>query len=433
MKTATSGENRRHKAQIAMRFKYIAFLLAAYVLVACDANLNSNNDPHFDNEGHLLLDTTDNPTMELQQPSRIKFYVEVSGSMNGFFRPNIGTDFKTDVWQIMSYYSAIAQDVAILTNGGSIGERLSLNVYRQKMNTGAFVSSASTKVPIMLQSIIEDLNTDENEVAILISDMKYSPVGASAPDVLLKQYSIDVSKLFAEYGKAVALICATSSFADKKGNIVCEASPYYYIVIGNPAQVAEMRNGISILLQDKDHFIDNIETGMNYGKTCYSFGVPLNCWQLDNVNPTFCGFDPSSNDTCTIRLKIHLENYRWLIADKYIIAQCLNAKCLYGSEVYIGDIAIDINNKDQRQIKRSAVATVELKLTNMATESDVIEWQLNIPDSDISLFAPYIENVLDENDITKSYSVFDFIQGMFHGGVLNSILKPNYILVSQNS
>lgn len=411
----------------------IILLVFLLQLISCGGTINTNFDPHFNEDGKLQVDSSSVQQFVLNPPSKIKFYVEVSGSMNGFFRSGIATDFKTDVWQVMSYYSVIAPEVSILTNGGTIGTRLPLSSFRTQMNTGAFVSTASTKVPTMLKSIIEDLNADEGEVAILISDMKYDPVGSAAPDVLLHQYSIDISELFGRYGKAVSLIGATSSFADRHGTIVCEESPYYFLIIGNPEPVAEMRNGISTLLSDRKHFIDNIETGMKYGSVCYTFGIPLNCWQIDEKNPTFCGFDPSADDTCTIRLQIPLENYRWRMADEAILAKYFSAKCLYGSNVLVGNIDVQVDNKFGKHLKRVAIATVELKLTNMATESDVIEWQLTLPDTEYTLFSPFVDDVSNVNDISKSYSVLDFIRGMFHGSVLNSTLPPNYILVSQNS
>ncbi len=48
------------------------------------------------------------------------------------------------------------------------------------MNAGAFVSNSSTHVPAMLHNIIENIDTSKNEVAILVSDMKYSPMGKTA-------------------------------------------------------------------------------------------------------------------------------------------------------------------------------------------------------------------------------------------------------------
>lgn len=68
----------------------------------------------------------------------------------------------------------------------------------------------------------------------------------------------------------------------------------------------------------------------------------------------------------------------------------------------------------------------------MALESEVIEWTLKLPDQDITKLSPFM-GAKDEKDVSKTFSLEDFIEGMFYGGVVNKSLKPNYILISQNS
>lgn len=400
-------------------------------LYACGGEVNTVADPHFDNDGYLIKDTTDTVSFMPARPEKIKFFVEVSGSMNGFFRANAPTKFKEDVWRVLSYYSKIAPDVTILTNDGSQGESVPISSFQTQMNTGAFVSSASTKVPLMLQSIISSIDADAGEVAVLISDMKYSPVGAAAPEVLLTQYSTDLSRIFGEYGKAISLVGATSQFLDKRGNSLCDESPYYFLIIGSQEYVADMRNGISTLLDNNGSLIGNIESGFNYGAPAYAFGIPDNCFQLDE-EPTFLGYDPSYSDTCTVKLKVNLANYRWATAREDIFPQAFQCKALYGSEVKVGKIEYQIQNITNKELVRTAYAIVDLKVCNMAMDSEVIEWTLQLPDIDITEFAPYLDGT-DENDVTKSYSLENFIKGMFYGGVVNKSLKPNYILISKKS
>lgn len=406
-------------------------LLITMLMISCGDIINTNNNEHFDDKGYLITDSTVSQ-FSIESPSKIKFYVEVSGSMNGFFRANKPTKFKADVWQILSYYAPAADGVTILTNDGTQGAKLQIGKFQTQMNTGAFVSSASTKVPIMLQSILQNLDTEAGEVAVLISDMKYDPVGAAAPNVLLTQYSTDISTIFGQFGKAICLIGATSEFLDKTGTSICNTSPYYYLVMGKPEHVAELRNGISTLLVNNGSFIDNIESGFNYGSPTYTFGIPDNCYQLDDNEPTFLGYDPDFCDTCTIKLKIDLANYRWAISKKELFEQAFQCKTLYGSEVKVGNVDIEIQNITDKVLKRTAIATVDLKLCHMATDSEVIEWTLTLPDLDITEFAPYLEG-LNPNDVTKSFSVENFIKGMFYGGVINKSLQPNYILISKNS
>ena len=65
-------------------------------------------------------------------------------------------------------------------------------------------------------------------------------------------------------------------------------------------------------------------------------------------------------------------------------------------------------------------------------DSEVIEWSLELPDLNDDKFARFF-NALGENDYTKSYSIENFIKGIFYGGITNKTLKPNYILISKNS
>ena len=400
-------------------------------LVSCGGSIiNTNYNKHFTDDGYFKKDSIEG-IAELPL-SRIKFYVEVSGSMNGFFRANKPTHFKKDVWEICSYYEPIADNITILTNSGNEGANYTMDVFQTRMNTGAFVSAASTKVPLMLQSILSTLDTDKGEVAVLISDMKYSPVGSAAPNVLITQYSTDISKILGKFGKSVSLVCATSDYLDRTGKVITERSPYYFFIMGNSNAVAEVRDGISTLLKGNDRFVDNLESGFDYGAPKHSFGIPNKCFQLDDKNPTFIQYEESDGiDTCTVKLKVNLKPYRWLLTDKNYFKEAFKVKALYGSEVEVGDVKIEVQNITNKKLQRTAEAIVELKLPYMATESEVLEWTLQLPDTDYTLFGEFCGST-DENDCTKSYSIEAFMKGMFYGGIVNETLKPNYILISKN-
>ena len=420
-----------------MNKKLLAFSgLLAIVVVAlassCGGEINTVGDPHFNTDG-TLADSFDPISLKPSAPERIKFYVEVSGSMNGFFRANKVTDFKKDVWQILSYYSALAPEITILTNDGSVGNSYTQPQFQKLMNTGAFESSASTRVPLMLESIFNHLNTEKGEVAVLISDMKYSPVGLAAPEVLLSQYSTDISEKLGKRKKAVSLIGATSDYLDKKGNVITDKSPYYFFVIGNDEHVAFMRNGISTMLENNKRYIDNIESGFDYGVPSCSFGIPDNCWQMNDSIPTFVGFDESANDTCTIKMEVHLEGYRWILASEQYFKNAFKVRAIYGSNVEVGKVEFDIKNITNKELVRTATAIAEVKVFGMAMDSEVLEWSLELPDTDYTLFSTYFDGAVNANDPTKSYSVADFVKGIFYGGIVNKSLKPNYILISKNS
>ena len=406
-------------------------VVMAITFVSCGGGvINTNYNPHFTEQGYFVNDSIG--VSSKTSLSRIKFYVEVSGSMNGFFRANKPTHFKKDVWEICSYYEPIANDVTILTNSGSEGSSFAMNDFQTRMNTGAFISAASTKVPLMLQSILSTLDADRGEVAVLISDMKYSPVGSAAPNVLITQYSTDISRILGKFGKSVSLVCATSDYLDRTGNVITERSPYYFFIMGNSNAVAEVRDGISTLLKANDRFVDNIDSGFDYGAPKHSFGIPNKCFQLDDNEPTFIQYEESDGiDTCTVKLKVDLKPYRWLMTDKKYFKEAFKVKALYGSKVEMGNVNIEVQNITDKKLQRTAIATIELKLPYIATESEVLEWTLQLPDTDYTLFGEFCGST-DENDCTKSYSIEAFMKGIFYGGIVNKTLKPNYILISKN-
>lgn len=396
----------------------------------CCSKVNTIPDPHFNEDGSLIKDFVDSVAFAPQAPQKIKFFVEVSGSMNGFFCANAPTDFKSDVWNILSYFSNCTEGVTILTNEGEIDKNehlIPLNEFQTKMNTGLFVSSESTRVPLMLSSIINNLDTENGEVAVLISDMKYSPVGQAAHKVLLTQYSSDISKILGEYRKGVSLIGAISNYLNKDGSVATPKSPYFILIIGDGEKVTYMRNAISTLLDQNEHFIDNIDSGINYTSPTYSFGYSTNCSQMDD-EPTFI---QAQDDTCTIKLKVDLENYRWIVASEDYFKNAFRIRTTYGSNVSVDNIKIDVNNITDKQLLRKATATVDIKLFDMAMDMDVLEWTLELPNTDYTLFDPYF-GATKESDVTKAFSVDDFIKGMFYGGVVNQTLGRNYILVSKN-
>lgn len=119
------------------------------------------------------------------------------------------------------------------------------------------------------------------------------------------------------------------------------------------------------------------------------------------------------------------------MADEEYLRETLKIRALYGSKVELGNIQFDVKNTIGKELKRTAVATINLKVYGMlANDADVIEWTLELPDSDTSRFTPFF-GAISENDVTKSYSIDDFLKGIFYDGVINKSIKPNYILISK--
>lgn len=406
-------------------------LIASTILIvgsSCSSPVNSTNDPHFTKDG-LHLDSIGDAFIA-QAPSSLSFYVEVSGSMNGFFRSNQATRFKKDVWSIVSNFGG--NDVAVLSNAGTISGTYPITQFRSRMNSGGFVSNQETLVPTMVNSILSNLDYKNGQCAVLISDMKYSPEKQKDIKVLLTQYQTDIRNQIGKYpGISVCMIMASSEYLKANNTVAEEESPYYYVIFGKEENVAFMRNCISILLDDNDDYRESIEMGINYKAPSYSFGIPVNALQLYN-EPTFTGFDTDFSDTCVIKLQLDLSNYRWMIADETILRQCLSVKSCYGCGVSIGDIKIDATNHYNKKFERRVVAIVELKVYDMfATTSDVIEWTLNHPDKLISDRFDQIMTSEKESDLAGSFSVDRFIGGVFNAIQDEWDKTPNRILISK--
>lgn len=404
------------------------FLLCVLVLFcSCTSKVNTVNNPHFTQDGYCLDSIKEKFVVE--PPKALGFYVEVSGSMNGFFRSNKATRFKKDVWSIVSNFGG--NDVFVLSNAGTVADIYPVKSFRERMNKGGFVSNQETLVPTMLESILNNLNYEDGECAVLISDMKYSPERQEDIKVLLDQYQADIRNVISLYPNiAVSLIMAKSDYLAKNGGVITDDSPYYFLILGKDKNVAFMRNCIATLLEDYGDYGDCIESGFDYKAPAYTFGIPDNALQLYD-QPTFTNFDTQFSDTCEVILNIDLSDYRWIITNEEVLRESLAVKSCYGSSVSIGNITIDVNNHFNKELKRKATAKVELKVYNMFTESDVIEWTLNHPDYSVTVDFTNIMAATAENDYTGSFSVDRFVAGVFNAVQNHWDETPNRILISK--
>lgn len=396
-------------------------------VVGCGKHLNPNELPHFDIDGNY---TEKVATFTSKAPSEIKFYVEVSGSMNGFFRSNKPTQFKKDVWSVFSDFASITEGVNIFAKQGDSPIKIGLNDFRTKMNAGAFVSSASTDVPDMLKRILGDIDCSKSEVGMLVSDMKYDPVGNAAISVLLQQYTSDIRNMMANSHKALCLIVAKSEFLDKKGSVVCEESPYYYLIIGNPENVVWMRNFVCTLLNQDKHFVDYIEWGVDYKSPKIKIEDP-DYLSVENAK-ALSGFD----EDCDIVLNVDITDYPWMYENPDSLIKYLSIK----SEEDLGvnkltkkDISYDIKKDDGKQLKRTAFANIKLHLSDMYDTADVLNISLNTPEvifpnNDFAMFL----GAVTPNDVSRTYSMEQFLTGCYVSMERFRDKKAVHILISKN-
>jgi len=405
----------------------IALALLILTLISCCKKLNPKGLEHFDENGVYLEKTK---TFSSERPTNIKFYVEVSGSMNGFFRSNQPTTFKTDVWSVFSDFATSTEGVNIFFQQNADPKLIGLEDFRNKMNAGAFVSSASTDVPDMLRRILNDVDTKKSEVGVLVSDMKYDPVGNAAVQVLLQQYSVDIRDLMSNSGKALCLIVAKSDFLDKSGKVACEDSPYYYLVAGKPENVVWMRNFVCTLLKHQGHYVDAVEWGIDYKNP----KVKVSDSDFLDVENQNClgGFE----DDCTITLDIDITDYPWIYEDADTLKKYLKIKPQVGiaiKKLSKKDISYDITEDDGNQLKRSAIAKVKLQLSDMYDDADVIGITLNTPE----VLYPNIKfmqflGAESPNDVSKTYSMEGFLSGCYSSMPRFREKKPIHILISKN-
>lgn len=286
-----------------------------------DFCVNPSHQSKFEKDGtpDTMLINAKSDTMQMSVPAKLSFFMESSGSMNGFLRGGVPTEFKKDVWEIMNYYSNLTPTITALSTDVKkqlIGGKYTLNSFQTPFNNGGFVSAVSTNLSEMIKYISESIDV-ENEVAIFISDMQFDPVGQAAPAVLQAVYSTDIAKIFGGFNNAVSLIGAKSNYVYRDGTTIDEA-PYYFLLLGKAENVAFIRNDISELLSQNEHFIDNIETGFNYKTVPYEYECVRGCLKLNEM--ALHGIDSGS---CSFDLLLHLENYRWNMCDKELLKESL--------------------------------------------------------------------------------------------------------------
>lgn len=99
----------------------------------------------------------------------------------------------------------------------------------------------------------------------------------------------------------------------------------------------------------------------------------------------------------------------------------------------VENIEVEECNNVNLELKRSVVATIKLKVSNMVADMEVLEWNITIPYVERNVMEKFLDDSKGQNDVTTSYSLMNFLLGIAHGGVVNYQPEPNYILISKNS
>lgn len=373
--------------------------------------LNSISDSHFEADG-TPRDTI--AFFEPKEPESVKLYIESSGSMNGFFRANQSNKFKKTVWSVFSGLQDMTdQKVYPLSQGGEIDEPVEINAFRSKMNQGQFVSSSETHIPLMLKSIIDNIDRNKEDAAVLVSDMKYSPMGAAAAPSIA-QYQEEIRNLTARHPYAVSFVCAGSEFLAPDGSVAEESSPYYFIIIGKSENVAFLRNWIMTWAEATDSFIESGDLGMNYKNPPYSIhSIKNGLAHSQFPNNVITTYSRDVNDTCSFVLRIDLTQYPAGLVTANVDS-CLNVATTNGANVTTEVLDYKDDHHYNEKFERKAYADVLVKVFNFPLDDEVVEWTFNNRkgiDGRYSDQFNYIITGNSESELDRTFSFNKFIKG----------------------
>ena len=390
-------------------------IIAAVALIpnSCSNNINSISDPHFLEDGAPL------DTLELFVPSRpnsAKLYIETSGSMNGFFRANQPNKFKKTVWSVFSGLQHITDNTILtMSNAGDIDSPIDFSTFKNKMNRGGFVSQTDTHIPMMLANIILNIDPNKDEVAILVSDMKYSPTGTdAAPNI--DQYQEQIRNLTARHNYGVAFVCAESEYLNNTNAVVKEKSPYYYIIIGKPENVAAIRNDIMTWCEATNSFVESADMGMNYKNPPYAIhsiknGMP----HSDYPNNVITTFSRDVSDTCSFVVRVDLTGYPAGFSHEQLDS-CFNATTTYGAGITHNIVDLQDDHHVKGQFERKAFADYQIKVFDIPLDDEVVEFTFNNRPFDGCYNVRFNEilSAKTESELDKTFSFNKFIEGHFN-------------------
>ncbi|MCM1312488.1 MAG: hypothetical protein NC252_06270 [Roseburia sp.] len=358
--------------------------------------------------------------------------------MNGFFRANKANKFKETVWSVFSGLAQISDNVVYpMSNGGDIDSPVTMTDFRKRMNAGEFVSNTSTHIPIMLRNIIQNIDTAKKEVAVLVSDMKYSPMGKSAAPEL-SQYQEEIRNVIGNHPHiSLSFICAISEFLAPNGSIVQENSPYYFIIIGKAENVAAMRNDIARWCEGKNSYVESGDMCMTYQTPDYTIEEVKNGMKHNGYpNNVITTFDRDVSDTCSFIVRINMNAYPWGVVRADVLKDFFNAKAVNGSSVKFEllntpEHLVD-NHAYKHEFERCSYADFLVKLYDVALDDEVIEWTFTNPHFGVRYTTDFYDMITteDENDLSGTFSFNKFLEGCFNARLNTYNEEPVRVLVS---
>lgn len=414
----------------------IAFVILC--MYACRPNpLNQMELTPYDQDGVLKKERFES-FYSLEKPDGVGLYIETSGSMNGLFRPNQSTKFQYDLSAVLTSTELknVITGVNIFNNSGDGVQKFGSVEFREKMNKGDFISQRSTYIPRMIETMLSDVDSCACDVAVLISDMKFSPVesNGTVTKVAIDQYKLEIKKLFEERFKdndmSVSLICCESNFLDKKGSELCAEFPYYFVVVGKSSRVAWVRNQMMEVLSEQNNLMGCIDFNVNYGCPNYTVLINETIGATQNYNEPksyLSGLHSSSivdfNDSYQpVRVVVGV-NYRHLplTLTKSLRPNDFKVSSFWGGNLNAKIVAIDNKNhqtcSQHEYVSPNVYLTIELAGLNMY-EDDVVEIVLDSESQNIDWLNKYY-GATREGELDKTFLLEGFIEGL-------NLAKPIY-------
>ena len=344
--------------------------------------------------------------------------MDVSKGMCGYYAGKSATRFKTDVWSVLSSLNGELGTDSVVLLSEKKPKHISLTDFRDKMNAGKLLYDNNTSIPQMIENIVARIDTTKGMVAVLISDMKYSPTGNSSPQALMAQYATDISNILARKEIATSLICAVSDY--RTASQTCDESPYYYLVVGNPKSLSNVRNEIVLKLKSSGSFVEVVESGVEYDRKLVASHVKAKgIMPLDKDKLVYGGYNSKVTDTIAITIGLNLSPFphflwnsdslmRYIIVDASGLARC--------------DVSdIEVSEK---------MAEVTLKIYNFKEKDQKFAITLGGYNPSLPRKTNQFYGAIKENDCDKTISIDQFIWGIadkrkIQSSVEITIIKDN--------
>lgn len=360
---------------------------------------NAQNNGVSSTEEQITDSVEDSDDMPLQKASIVPF-IDVSKGMSGYYAGQSATQFKVDVWAVLSSLKSNWNADSIVLLSEKNPRMVDITSFRDNMNAGKLLYDDNTSIPQMVNGIVAQIDTTDGMVGVLISDMKYSPIGNKAPQALMAQYATDISQIFINKNLAVSLICAVSDYKTKRH--ICDSSPYYYLIIGNPRLVPIVRNEIVGILKSSDTYIDEVEKNVDYSDKLFVMHIKARgVMPLDKDNLVYGGYDKKVTDTIAITLGLDLSPYPHFLWNKDTLKSYLSATTSGLAYCFISDVETSDN---------VALFTINVCKFNEKNQNITISlggYNPSMPREIVNYYGAE-----RENDCAKTLSIDQFIRGI---------------------